>query len=104
MTRRIAASRPALRRARRKELPADGEDDRAEGDPRDKGGEQRDDRDRIGGGGGRLGDREPYERVTGGRGVGEGEGPESRREGKPDVDRDQPDLDQGHENRVPAKR
>jgi hypothetical protein len=47
---------------------ADGEDHRAEGDPRDKGGEQRDDRDRIADGTGRLGGREPYERVSGGRG------------------------------------
>ena len=56
------------------------------------------------GGAGRLGDREPHERISGGRGVGEGEGPESRREGKLAVDRDQPDLDQGHEDGVPAER
>src|SRR5690349_15138057 len=82
---------------------ADGEDHRAEGDPRGKDGEQRDDRDRIAGGGGRLGDREPYQRVRGGRGVGEGESPGSGRDGEPAVDRDQPGLDQGHENRVPAE-
>ena len=92
-----AARRPASRRA-------DGEDHCAEGEPRDKRGEQRDDRDRIAGGTGRLGDREPYQRVSGGRGVGEGESPGSGRDREPAVDRDQPDLNQGHENRVAAER
>src|SRR5690349_17556725 len=54
---------------------ADGEEHCADGHPRDKGGEQCDDRDRIAGGTGRRLDREPYERVSGGRGVGEGESP-----------------------------
>ncbi len=87
-----------------KEVPADGEGHRAEADPCDEASEQRDDRNRIAGGAGRLLDREPHERITGCCGVGEGEGPESGRKGELAVDRDQPYLDQGHENRVPAER
>jgi uncharacterized membrane protein YoaK (UPF0700 family) len=80
-----------------KELPADGEDHRAEGDPCDEGGDQRHDRDRVAGGGGRLLDHEPRERISGDRGVGEGEGPCSGRERNPAVDRDQ---NERRQNRV----
>ena len=43
---------------------------------------------------------EPRERISGGRGVGEGEGPCSGRERNPAVNRDQPELGHRHEDRA----